>query len=526
MIRTILTAVFALLLSTPITTASTPRKGVGCWRTEKARKTAASRMQVMRVDIGERTHYTGKKRGLVILAEFTDRKFKAQNDHEKYNDILNARGYITQEGFVGSVADYFRDQSAGQFELEFDVFGPYTTKYECKHYGENDKEGLDVHPEEMIIEMCEAVADQVNFADYDWDGDGEVDEVFVIYAGKSESDTSDPNTIWPHMWNMEEAIGRPYVINGIAINVYACSNELDGTGSISGIGTICHEFSHCLGFPDFYDITYKGAFGMNSFDLMSRGSHAGNGFRPVGYTAYEKMMCGWQEPIVLSDQDVVIDSVKPISEHGNTYIIYNDAYPNEYYMIENRQKTGWDQSYPAAGMMITHVDFDKDVWENNIPNSILTLEEALQIERTCGNDHQRMTIFHADDDDDSEYWSKISYFYRKSTLKTDLYPYQTNDSLTATSKPAATLFHENSQGTKLMQGAILDITQNDDGTMSFRYRANKNISDGIKTIDNTVQRADIVYDLQGRKIAPSTLLNSTLPSGIYIVNGKKYIQKR
>ena len=195
-------------------------------------------------------------------------------------------------------------------------------------------------------------------------------------------------------------------------------------------------------------------------------------------------------------------------------------------MIENRQKTGWDQSYPAAGMMITHVDFDKDVWENNIPNSILTLEEALQIERTCGNDHQRMTIFHADDNDDSEYWSTISSLYIKTTLKTDLYPYQANDSLTATSKPAATLFHENSQGTKLMQGAILDITQNDDGTMSFRYRANKNISDGIRTIDNTAQRADIVYDLQGRRIVHSTLLNSTLPSGIYIVNGKKYIQKR
>ena len=526
MIRTILTAVFALLLSTATTTASTPRKGIGCWRTVNARKTAASRMQQMRVKTGDRTHFTGKNRGLAILAEFTDKKFKEQNDREKYHDILNTRGYTTQEGFVGSVADYFYDQSDGQFELEFDVLGPYTTKYEYKHYGENDKEGLDVHPEEMIIEMCEAVADKVNFADYDWDGDGEVDEVFVIYAGKSESDTQDVNAIWPHMWNMEEAIGKPYIINGMAINVYACSNELKGTGKINGIGTICHEFSHCLGFPDFYDITYNGTFGMNDFDLMSGGSHAGNGFRPVGYTAYEKMMCGWQEPIVLSDQDADIDSFKPISEHGSTYIIYNDAHPDEFYMIENRQKTGWDKNYPAAGMMITHVDFDSEVWVNNTPNSILTLEEALELELTCGNDHQRMTLFHADDDDDSKYWSAISSYYSKNTLNTDLYPYQANDSLTATSSPAATLFNNNSKGTKLMESAILDIRQNDDGTMSFRYRASHPVSDGIKTVDNAAQRPDIVYDLQGRRIANGTSPNSALKTGIYIVNGKKYAKVR
>jgi hypothetical protein len=353
-----------------------------------------------------------------------------------------------------------------------------------------------------------------------------VDEVFVVYAGKSESDTSDKNAIWPHMWNMEEAIGKPYIINGMAINVYACANELAKSGRINGIGTFCHEFSHCLGFPDFYDIIYRGAFGMNDFDLMSGGSHAGNGFRPVGYTAYEKMMCGWQEPIVLSDHDADIDSVKPISEHGSTYIIYNDAHPDEFYMIENRQKTGWDKSYPAAGMMITHVDFDSEVWVNNIPNTILTLEEALAMKLTCGNDHQRMTLFHADDDDDSKYWSAISSYYSKNTLNTDLYPYQANDSLTATSSPAATLFNNNSKGTKLMESAILDIRQNDDGTMSFRYRASHPVSDGIKTVDNAAQRPDIVYDLQGRRIANGTSPNSALPTGIYIVNGKKYAKVR
>ena len=529
MIRTLLTAAFVLLLSTSTVTAGNTRKGVGCWRTVTAHHKAAARMMSRhKMDNGTPTNYRGEKRGLVILAEFTDTKFANGHDRDKYDNILNTPGYTTNEGFVGSVNDYFRDQSAGLFDLHFDVVGPYTTKHNYKYYGENDVQGLDLRPQDMITEMCHAADDDVNFADYDWDGDGEVDEVFVLYAGKGESDNTPgkPNLIWPHMWTLVEANGQPLQLDGVDINIYACSNELSASGRINGIGTFCHEFSHCLGLPDFYDITYSGAFGMHNFDLMSRGNYAGNGFRPVGYTAYEKMACGWQEPIVLSDQDVTIDSIKPISEDGNTYIIYNDTYPDEFYMIENRQNIGWDTNYPAKGLMITHVDYDAEVWENNIPNSILTLEEALKLELTCGNDHQRMAFFHADDNDDSKYWSSIGRYYTKSTLTTDLYPYLTHDSLTATSKPAATLFHENSQGTKLMQGAILDITQNDDGTMSFRYRVPNSIPDGIKTIEDTGRCPDTIYDLKGRKIVHGTSSNGTLPPGIYIVQGKKYIQKR
>lgn len=525
MIRTILTAAFILLLSHLTATAGTPRKGVGCWRTATARhKTTARMMSRQQVNVGERNNYYGKKKGLVILAEFTDTKFANGHDRDKYNDILNSPGYTSNEGFIGSVNDYFRDQSAGLFDLQFDVLGPYTTKYSYKYYGKNDDKELDLLPQDMIIEMCLAADADVNFADYDWDGDGEVDEVFVVYAGKGESDnTNKPDLIWPHMWTLEEACGNTLTLDGVDINVYACANELRSSGRINGIGTFCHEFSHCMGLPDFYDIFHSGSFGMDVFDMMSEGNYRGDTFTPVGYTAYEKMMCGWADPIVLRDEDVAVDALKPISENGNTYIIYNDAHPDEYYMIENRQKTGWDINYPAKGLMIIHVDYDAEVWVNNIPNTIISLEDALKEELTCGNDHQRMTIFHADNDDDSSYWSKTGQYYRKNTLTTDLYPYLSNDSLTATSAPAATLFHENSQGTKLMQGAILDITQHKDGTMSFRYRANKSIPDAIRTVVSTASRHDTIYDLQGRAVGND--LNA-LPPGIYVVNGKKCGKKR
>ena len=505
----------------PSTAFSVNRKGVGCWRTPRSRQMAASRMESPQKKTSEFTHYTGQKRGLVILAEFTDKKFKAANDREKYENIFNTTGYTTSEGFQGSVSDYFHDQSAEQFELTFDVVGPFTTSRGYSYYGKNDDKGEDMHPEEMIAEMCQAADSLVNFADYDWDGDGAADEVFVVYAGKGEADTSTENLIWPHMWSLREA-DKHLVLDGIRIEVYACSNELSSNGKIEGIGTFCHEFSHCLGFPDFYDITYSGAFGMGSFDLMSEGGYQGNGFTPCGYTAYEKMACGWQQPIVLADKDVSISNLKPMSQGGDTYIIYNDAHPDEYYLIENRQKSGWDAKYPARGLMITHVDFDEEVWMNNIPNSIISNREARELGLTTGNDHQRMKLIHADNDDDSEYWDADNGYYWKTTENADLYPYQRNDSLTATSKPAATLYHNNRQGIRLLQGAILDITQNADRTINFNYRSGKpQTADAINVVQTDLDAPASIYTLDGRLIKNKD--TKQLKSGFYIRGGKKIV---
>jgi M6 family metalloprotease-like protein len=538
--------IIALLVTIilPLTTAANNRKGVGCWRTQSAFHQAAARLQQGREAAARQQYripgteqpryFEGTKRGLIILAEFTDTKFNKNNSREKYISILNEPGYTTIEGFRGSVADYFKDQSAGMFDLEFDVVGPYTASHNAKYYGSNDDDGYDERPHELIIEMCKAADADVDYHDYDWDGDGEAEEVFVIYAGKSEADTDRPDLIWPHMWTLTEAGTGKLMLDSIDIDIYACANELMTGGRINGIGTICHEFSHCMGFPDFYDLNYSGEFGMGSFDIMSSGNYAGNSFCPVGYTAYEKMMCGWITPIELSDTDVTVDSLRPMSEHGDAYIIYNDAYPDEYYLIENRQKTGWDKSYPAKGLLISHVDYDAELWEYNIPNTILSQIDAIEFwDIPIGNDHQRMTLFHADNEDDTRYWNPRGGYYTKTTGSTDLYPYQNRDSLTATSTPAAELFHKNSEGTKLLQGAILDIKENGDHTMSFRYRAKTPIPDAIRHIDSD-SRSQHIYTLDGRRVhsesaqfrsAPDRKQGKNYPlkKGIYIVDGKKVV---
>ncbi|MBP1530659.1 MAG: M6 family metalloprotease domain-containing protein [Bacteroidaceae bacterium] len=426
--------------------------------------------QRKRVNIGERTSYTGKKRGIVILAQYKDVKFKSANNLAKYKRILNEEGYTTSEGFRGSVADYFKAQSRGLFELDFDVVGPFTMPENRSYYGANDSDDNDQNAEAMVIEACRQADAEVNFKDYDWDGDGWVDQVFVLYAGTGEADSYDEDAIWPHMYELS-ATNRAFKLDGVTIDTYACSNEVDMSGNIEGIGCFCHEFSHCMGFPDFYDIMYDGNFGMSEFDLMDQGSYNGNAFCPAGYSAHEKIMCGWQEPEELDGSDANIESLAALSEGGKSYIIYNKAHPDEYFMLENRQRKGWDAELPATGLMVTHVDFDKEVWYNNIPNSIMTLKEAQEYGLTCGNTHQRCTIVHADNDDDSKYWNSALGYYTKQTLTNDLFPYGTNDSLSNLSRPAATLFNANTDGTKYLNHGIFDIRQNADGTVSFRYQA-------------------------------------------------------
>lgn len=181
---------------------------------------------------------------------------------------------------------------------------------------------------------------------------------------------------------------------------------------------------------------------MGHFDLMCQGSYNGDTFRPAGYSSYEKWMAGWLTPIELSDEDKQISNMKAISDNGEAYIIYNQRNRDEYYLLENRQHIGWDDALPSTGLQISHVDYDPTSWEYN---------------RVNAEDHQRFTIFHADD------------LAGINNENNDLYPYKDNNSLTNNSVPAATLHNSNIDGTLMMNRGVTNITQNADGTMSFNY---------------------------------------------------------
>lgn len=390
--------------------------------------------------------FQGTKKGLVILAEFTNSKFKSGHDLALYRRIANEVNY-SDNNFRGSIKDYFKAQSHGQFELDFDVAGICQLQHPYAYYGKNNSQKEDVKPGEMVAEACLWAHEHgINFSKYDWNGDGEVDQVFVLYAGHGEASYKDANTIWPHMYYLSASdYGKPLSLDGVTVDTYACSSELNGDGNLDGIGTFCHEFSHCMGFPDLYDTSYAGWFGMGDFDLMCSGSYNGDSKCPAGYSAYEKAECGWLtlKDMTNIEQETSIVGVQPMSADGDAYIIKNKGHEDEYYILENRQKTGWDSYLPASGLMITHVDYDADIWDWNMPNTSGKYEDANGNTKT--NDHQRLTIFRAGKSTD-EYGDA-----------SDLYPYGSNNSLTKTSSPAATLHNTNSDGSNYMHIDINNI---------------------------------------------------------------------
>lgn len=148
---------------------------------------------------GNRGNYRGTKKGLIILANFKDKKFSASHTLDLYKKIANAENY-KNDGFNGSIKDYFSAQSDGKFTIDFDVVGPVTLSQNMAYYGGNDSEGNDKHPEQMIKEACELADGWVDFSDYDWTGNGEVDQVYVIYAGQGEANGGSDDTIWPHAY--------------------------------------------------------------------------------------------------------------------------------------------------------------------------------------------------------------------------------------------------------------------------------------------------------------------------------------
>lgn len=426
--------------------------------------------------------YLGQKKGLIILAEFQNKHFLPEHDRAYFERVANERGF-SEGDYRGSVKDYFLSQSDSLFELDFDVVGPVTVSKNYEYYGQPGAADVDAHPWEMVVEACELVADQVHFADYDWNGDGFVEQVFVLYAGQGQSDSYDVNTIWPHEYELHQIVengihvyGKGHEMpDGLIIDTYACSNELTSQDGPSGIGTICHEFSHCMGLPDLYDVDYNGNFGMGHWSLMANGVYNGRAFIPAGYTSYERMACGWRQPVELR-KDTLVSDMKAVSDGGDTYIVYNEAYPDEYYLLENRQPTGWDAALPSAGLLVLHVDYDERVWRENIVNSVCDYRQGGNPD--MWNTHQRLTLIHADNDNDKRYWMPTYQSYTKTTEETDTYPYwsmvndewsMVNDSLTNNSIPVASVYHGNTDNSLFMNRGIQKITQLDNGSISFRF---------------------------------------------------------
>lgn len=315
---------------------------------------------------------TGAPRSLVLLVEFSDVAFSSDdNPTNFYTRMLNEEGFTHSNGADGSVKDFYIASSMGQFTPQFDVVGPIKLSKPRKYYG-GDTPVMDSNAHEVITEACQLIDGEVDFSQYDTDGDGMVDNVYYFYAGSGQADNPALiEAIWPHSTELIE----PLILDGKGIKSYACSNELKcdtyGNLSTAGIGTFVHEFGHVLGLIDLYDIYYSGfTFDPNIWDTMAIGPYNNDGNTPPLFSAFERSELGW---MTLTELEAGIDSVSrlpELSESNFAYRISVPGKPSEYYVLENRQQQGWDSFLPGHGMLMWHIDVDTAEWYNNTANTI------------------------------------------------------------------------------------------------------------------------------------------------------------
>ena len=317
----------------------------------------------------------GSPKVLVLLVGYPD--YPLTFGKTDFEELLNQSGY-NKDGAIGSARDYFADSSNDQFTPQFDVYGPYTPSKGYEHYGYGSPPDKAT---ELIVEICQQADNQIDFSQYDLDGDGDIDNVYMIYAGYSQSDGGPSTSIWPHHTNIKN---RNINLDGVRLASYACSSELTGGSGarLTGIGPFCHEFSHVLGLPDVYSTAGGGVFTPRDWDVMDIGNHAENGRVPPSYSAYERYFFGWLNPIELTDpQNVKLEN---LSENRTAYIINTGnktATSDEFFLFENRQLNGFDAALPGHGMLVWHINYAESRWTNNQVNvneeaQSIDLEEA------------------------------------------------------------------------------------------------------------------------------------------------------
>lgn len=348
-----------------------------CITTKSPRVTAPRRAQ--QADSRMRaSSETTESQYLVILVGFSDLPFTfTNNDFDRW---LNEKGYSV-DGGTGSVKDYYRDNSMGQFIPNFTVLGPYTLPYTQLYYAGNSEDtGEDANPRAMIVDACKIAKEQnpdIDFSIFDNDKDGYMDNVNVVYAGYSEASTGNGDDMWPHSWTLEEF---SLTIDGIIIDAYGCSAEFVGAEGkkMDGIGTFTHEFGHVLGLKDMYDTDeYTDGYGLDpgDYSIFASGSYNNESRTPPCLMAFERMQMGWCKPIELNEAADI--ALNPISDNTAYYINAQSGRPegtgHEWFVLENRQKTGWDTYLPAHGLLIYHYDYTNEMvekyWSVNGPNN-------------------------------------------------------------------------------------------------------------------------------------------------------------
>ena len=441
---------------------------------------------------------TGVKKIPVILTAFKDKEFgvarTGQGVNTFYDNFFNGTDIYESTGNWGSVRQYFIDQSQGQFMPEFTIIGPVQLDSVYSYYGKQSGNTKDLHYSEFVrMSFTKALALGDDWSQFDNNGDGKVDMCVIIYAGLGQNYTNsygDKNTIWP------QEIPTSYTINGTTLMGCSSTCEMRPTtaenGRITawqpdGVGVAIHEISHALGLPDLYDKNNV-EFGLDYWSIMDYGMYTRASKIPVGYTAYEREFMGWQQTETVNEPRTL--HLSCFDQGGKGYKLVNDANPNEYYILDNRQAMGWDWgacSNRGHGMLVYHVDYKSSIWTSNNVNTLWTNADP-----TKAHDHQSLTIIPANNSLIGSNNSNGNTDVWRESLMGNPFPGTTeNHELTDESLPASIVYTGGFMGKPLV-----DIYETEDGIITLKVMPLGTLETptGLTVQDVTNRKVTAVWD--------------------------------
>jgi len=474
---------------------------------------------------------TGSREYLTVLVDFTDTHFFMKDTAELrnyYDRMFNEKDFspnipskyksLVLHPAQGCVADYFQDQSFGKFKPSFRIVGPIHASQGFAYYGKNSG-GDDRYVNRLVSEIIDSISAQGEIDLTQYSINGAIENLCVIYAGNGENyDYADANRIFPHADSIQN-------VNGLKRVFFCCSCELfwDSDSIIDGIGTICHEFAHTLGLPDFYNKSSASSAitdaAMGYWSLMDYGNYENEGFSPVGLTAFEKYSLGWMDieeikaPGHYTLSADISQEPDPENEIHSAYRI-NTEQENSFIILENHAKTGWYKYHASEGLLVTGVRYDRSSWSSN------------QVNTTSSNLYKRFHIFPADND------------YNRSSNAGDLFPYQDVDSITTKGQPALLIASYTPQYSVYdirKEGNIIAFNAGQDRTSAgIDNRSAKdisiNVTDGELSVTAPLGTEVTVHDISGRMVSKTITTQATqriaLPGrGVWIVKCGKTVRK-
>ena len=464
--------------------------------------------------------HSGSPKALVILVEFSDTTFQSGEkaktvfEHFLKGNVEDALpdGYEAYTGSYmnknlrnkGSVSDYFYDMSKGAYTPLFDVVGPYKLNHSSLYYGQGDKDNTQA----LVSDACKAADGDVDFSEYDADGDGMVDLVYIIYAGYPASMSGNPNDIWPKSGTGDFGTydGKKVCRFGVhaELNFGRELNQKNGF-LLSGIGLFCHEFSHTLGLPDLYptvDVSKVDNQNPEMWDLMDGGEYTYNGgYCPTPYSPWEMDAMGWATPVELSDEKQTVT----LKSYGKERIAYKIKGENDkYLLIQNIQKGGWWNGVANVyntGMLVWRIDYnneDVNLFDN--PNNTLGKPKVMIVP---ADGYVISDYNHGD----GKQWTDEEY---KASLKGDPFPGATNKT------ELLSVVLNNST----LEKPIYNIKEENE-VITFDYLDNISAIQ-LPSVEETDMTTKQIFSLDGRYLGKDA---SKLTKGIYIIGKKKVVIK-